>query len=145
MTDILQLAERIRVTQTTIDDILNAGQMKIEKNRIISNTPDTWFVESVYGDNECTIIFGYFPGKPGDISSGSFPHVHNSNKEYLIVIRGAVTLFINGVSTRTLNVGDVGVINPNEHHYTVPLQKDTKLIAVCVPADKAFKKAFKNV
>ena len=144
MTEILKMVTEIKDRQDTIDMLLSSGILQNSKNNHLSAKESSWYVEGIYADDECAIAFGNFPGVPKGTESQSIPHTHQNNKEYLIVVRGAVALFVHGEYTRTLQTGDVGIINPNEHHFSIPLKKDTKLISVCVPADKTYHSLFKK-
>lgn len=139
MTDLMQMVERVKNNQDTIDVLLTSGKLLV-KTEGTSLPENKWYIEGIYSDNECNIGFGNFPGSPHTQESGSIPHVHEGNKEYLIVVRGSIALFVNGIFARTLSVGDVGTINPGEVHYSRPLIKDTKLVFVCVPADQNYLK-----
>jgi len=141
MSDLFEMITNIKDAQDTIDVLLDSGKLLVKRDDI-SPTSEQWYIEGLYNDDECNIGFGHFPGTPNAETSSSIPHVHKNNKEFFILIKGMTALFINGKYTRTLKVGDVGIVNPNELHSMVPLVKDTKLIYICVPADKTYTKLF---
>jgi len=130
----------IKENQKTIDELLDSSTLFIEKQT------EKWYVEAVYNDEICNIMFGVFPGDPAKGENmGSIPHYHESNKEYLICIQGSVLLNIEGGFVRKLKIGDCALINPGETHYSKPLEKDTKVLAICVPADKGYLEAFNQL
>ena len=127
----------IKENQKTIDELLDSSTLFIEKQT------EKWYVESIHNDSVCNIMFGIFPGDPVNGDSGnSIPHYHKNNKEYLICVKGSALLNIEGGFVRKLKIGDCALVNPGETHYSKPLEKDTKLLAICVPADNGYLEAF---
>jgi len=135
---LLEKINGIKDTQSIIDELLDRSVVAKEEG-----TVDAWYVEPLYNDVECNIGFGKFPGIAKNVDTTSIPHAHKNNKEYLIVIRGSLLLNIDGEYVRKLKKGDCALLMPGQIHYSKPLENDTKLIYVCVPADEGYLELFK--
>jgi len=133
----------IRHAQKTIDELLSENKIPLKNAEDVG-----WFIEPLYNEVDCNIGFGNFPlpvDQLGEATHSFPPHYHKNNKEYLICVRGSAMLNIDGNFVRKLKVGDCALLHPGEVHYSKPLEKDTKIVYVCVPADPGYLKAFSKV
>jgi len=118
----------IKQVQRTIDDLLLVGNL-FRKNESKKNN---WVLEPLHQGKSCSIGFVYID----NVEAGPCEeHIHIDSKEYLIVIQGSIMLNINGQDVRILKKGECGVVGPGELHYSKPLEDNTKLAYLCVPAD----------
>ena len=117
----------IKNQQVTIDKLLDEGSLALHNG--ITNK---WSLEPLYQEKDCSIGFVRVP----NVELGPCTeHIHPNAQEYLIVVRGSILLNINGVDVRVAKAGDCASIPENCLHKSRPLENNTKLIYVCIPAD----------
>lgn len=128
----MHLKEKIKHLQDqqlTIDALLQSKDFSAD----FTDKDNLWILESLFDDGSCSVGFVNIDNK--DIGPCK-PHIHYDSKEYLICISGSFLLNINGNDVRTITEGECGVVIPGELHYSKPLHDNTKIVYVCVPADK---------
>jgi len=91
-------------------------------------------IKSVFESDDTTITYTIFHD-----SGVSYPkHKHENSIEYLIVTSGSVLISTTNFS-RKLDVGECSSIKCEDLHEVKSLVKQTKLIAICVPAEQAYR------
>ena len=136
--DSLEKLKGIQKMQKTIDALLHSGKFSIG-NRALKNN---WVLEPFHQGRSCSVGFVHINDKKAGPCE---EHIHDMAKEYLIVVSGSVMLNINGSDVRILEVGDCGVVGPGDLHYSRPLEDNTKLVYVCVPADPGMDSLFDSL
>ena len=139
MSEIDQSLNILIKAQKTIDRLLEVGSLGIA-----GTTPaNQWKLQPIEPeDKDCNLGFVYID----EIDYGACEaHVHPNAKEYLIVIKGSIMLNIDGADVRILKGGDCGVVFPGQLHYSRPLEDKTKLLYICVPADKGMAQLTKSM
>ena len=138
MSDIDESLKVIIESQRTIDKLLDAGSLEIRE----FGKGNKWQLEPLHNGEDCNVGFVHIE----EVEYGPCePHIHSFAKEYLIVISGSVMLNIEGVDVRVLKTGDCGVVFEEQLHYSRPLEPGTKLLYVCVPADKGMAQLTKRM
>ena len=127
MSYILDKVKHIKKIQVTVDNLLDAGDVKLRNG---DNTG--WTLTPLFTDNKCDIGFVDID----KVEAGRCPdHVHDGSVEYLIVLSGEILFNVDGRDLRIIKAGDVGVIPAGVPHHSKPLVDDTKMVYVCVPRD----------
>lgn len=119
----------IKERQETIDALLESGHLTSDASEIGSK----WLLTPLIQSEECSVgIVDVVNITHGPCK----PHIHYNSKEYLVCVSGSFILNVNGSDVRTVHKGECAVIREGELHYSRPLEDNTRMIYVCVPADK---------
>lgn len=134
MTETLQIAHEIfsRANQKldTIKDLLDRGEMKIEQRLLKQN--GNIEIQTLYA-KEATISIGVW-NKQGSIMKS---HIHENIVEYLVCMKGSFGVTL-PYGYRILKTKDCASIPENCLHSVVALEDNSKMVAVCVPAEKSY-------
>jgi len=116
--------KEVRSLQASIDTLLSIGHFNTKSIE--------WKLTPLHQDSACCI--GFVDIETAD--AGRCPdHIHEGCIEYLIVLRGKVLFNLDGVDLRILKAGDIASVPPNVKHHSKPLEDQTRLLYVTVPAD----------
>jgi len=133
---ITEIFSRTSKKLDTIKDLVEKGEMRIE-NRFLKQN-NTLNIETIYA-KEATISIGTW-FKQGNMMKS---HIHEGIIEYLICVRGSF-----GVSLphgyRLMKTKDCAAIPENCLHSVTALEDDSKMIAVCIPAEEIYKRSMDN-
>jgi quercetin dioxygenase-like cupin family protein len=120
--------DKIKDTQATIDMLLKLGEFASDYG-----IEGKWVLEPLHDDNQCSVgLVDIGEKKLGPCK----PHVHKESKEYLICVSGSFVLNVNGRNVREIKEGECGVVDAGDVHYSTPLEDNTRMVYVCVPADR---------
>jgi quercetin dioxygenase-like cupin family protein len=131
MKEILEIANRIKIEQSTIDILLANQLIGVSNNK----KDAVWSIEQLYQGEDCNFGFART-----DVSGDkTFPfHKHIDSLEYLICISGSFILTIADITVRIMKTGDCASIPAGISHASRSLEEGTKLFYICVPKDKNF-------
>jgi len=136
--DTLNKLKSIQKVQKTIDALLHSGKFAVGGKGLTNN----WVLEPFHQGKSCSVGFVHIKDKKAGPCA---EHVHQDAREFLIVVTGSVMLNVNGNDVRVLEVGDCGVVDAGDLHYSRPLSDDTKLVYVCIPADAGMDSLFRSI
>ena len=122
-------------------DKLTESQLKLSKmveernNNGVKFTCGKMLVRRLADDDTCQVMDGY----SNTIEDKIEEHRHEKSVEILICVLGKAKMIIEG-EHNVLEVGDVITIPMNNLHSYTPMVENTRIIAVLIPAEEAFRR-----
>ena len=136
--------DEIRAINRTIDSLLDAGLLRIQKMNgtdFVDENDAPVGVRPLYESPDFCVMQGKFPKRSGVIET----HRHNECREYFIVTKGTLAIDFGGGVKRVLHPRECAAVQENQEHRCIALEDDTEYVIVCIPVDDGIQSLFDRV
>ena len=144
MSEIKSKVNEIRDVYKNIDQLLDTGDLRIQKNNgedFIDQTNTPLGIRPILENESCYICYCTFP-----VAGGTVPyHKHEGCIEYFIVTKGALMIDFGKGVTRIVTARACAAVDEGQRHSVKGLEPDTEYIVVSIPKDVGLSKLFDRV